>query len=70
MSQSDKISLGVGIGIGFPSFIVALLTAWLAFRSIRRRRRNLTRKGTNEGESTSMSTVSSGRGEENGGGTQ
>lgn len=66
MSQSDEISLGVGIGLGFPSFIVALLSAWLAFRTIQRKRKNLTRQGKNDVESISTSTIGSGREEENG----
>ena len=65
MSQSNDINLGVGIGLGFPSFIVALLSAWLAFRSYRRKRKHLTQQGTDV-ESISTSTIDSGGGEENG----
>ncbi|KIM81441.1 hypothetical protein PILCRDRAFT_501854 [Piloderma croceum F 1598] len=65
ISESDKISLGVGIGIGFPSFVVALLSAWLVLRSVKRRKNPVRKREVaevaDEGDVTTLSTSSSAR---------
>jgi hypothetical protein len=64
MTEGNKISLGVGIGIGLPSFLVALISAWLMYRYKKRRQGPSSKpvkaeQVADNGELTSVSTHSS-----------
>jgi len=64
MTEGNKISLGVGIGIGLPSFLVALISAWLMYRHKKRRQGPPSKpvkaeQVADNGELTSVSTHSS-----------
>jgi hypothetical protein len=38
LSEGNRISLGVGIGIGVPSFLIGVLSAWLVYLSRKRKK--------------------------------